>query len=92
MEESMMIDIAELRQIFAEKLAATGSLDAAFTKAVWVTYQRCMAMNGNLTIHKAQGGPIDFPQLCEGAVCRNAQGWTLVCRGPTDGSITGAPT
>lgn len=45
-EFSMMIDIAELRKVFADKLAATGSLDAAFTKAVWVTYQRCMEMKG----------------------------------------------
>lgn len=90
-EESMMIDIAELRQVFAEKLAATGSLDAAFTKAVWVTYQRCMAMKGDVVAHKSQGSPIDFPKLCEGAVCRNAQGWTLIHRTPHYATITGVP-
>lgn len=33
-----MINIEELKKVFNEKLAATGSLDAAFTKAVWVAY------------------------------------------------------
>lgn len=33
-----MINTDQLKQLFQEKLAATGSLDAAFTKAVWVAY------------------------------------------------------
>lgn len=35
-----MIDAAELKRVFAEKLAETGSQDAAFLKAVWVAYQQ----------------------------------------------------
>lgn len=33
-----MINTDQLKQLFQEKLAATGSMDAAFTKAVWVAY------------------------------------------------------
>jgi hypothetical protein len=33
-----MINTDQLKQLFQEKLAATGSLDDAFTKAVWVAY------------------------------------------------------
>jgi hypothetical protein len=33
-----MINTEQLKQLFQEKLAATGSMDAAFTKAVWVAY------------------------------------------------------
>jgi hypothetical protein len=34
-----MIQTEQLKQIFQDKLAATGSMDAAFTKAVWVAYK-----------------------------------------------------
>jgi hypothetical protein len=34
-----MINIETLREAFAEKLARTGSMDAAFTKAVWLAYK-----------------------------------------------------
>ena len=37
----MLVD--ELKTLFAEKLAKTGSLDAAMTKAVWVAYTRGFA-------------------------------------------------
>jgi hypothetical protein len=36
----MMVGIEELRDIFTNKLQRTGSLDAAFTKAVWIAYTR----------------------------------------------------
>lgn len=36
----MMVGIEELRDLFTDKLKRTGSLDAAFTKAVWVAYTR----------------------------------------------------
>ena len=35
-----MIDAATLKKIFTEKLNATGSLDQAFLKAVWVAYMQ----------------------------------------------------
>ena len=35
-----MTDINELVALFADKLAKTGSLDAALTKACWVAYKR----------------------------------------------------
>lgn len=35
-----MINVSTLRQVFNEKLEKTGSMDAAFTKAVWVAYQK----------------------------------------------------
>lgn len=38
-----MILVADLRQVFADKLAKTGSLDAALTKAVWVAYKQGLA-------------------------------------------------
>lgn len=34
-----MLDIASLRAAFAEKLKRTGSMDAAFTKAVWLAFK-----------------------------------------------------
>lgn len=34
-----MIDIDALKQVFREKLEKTGSMDEAFTKAVWVAFQ-----------------------------------------------------
>lgn len=34
-----MVDVAELKRQFLLKLEQTGSLDAAFTKAVWVAYK-----------------------------------------------------
>jgi hypothetical protein len=34
-----MTDIQELKDLFRAKLERTGSLDAAFTKAVWVAYK-----------------------------------------------------
>jgi hypothetical protein len=34
-----MINMEELIKVFGEKLAKTGSFDAAFTKAMWVAYQ-----------------------------------------------------
>ena len=38
-----MIDVAELRRLYADKLMATGSHDAAFTKAVWVAFKAGIA-------------------------------------------------
>ena len=35
-----MIDVKELMEIFQEKLARSGSLDEAFTKAMWIAYQK----------------------------------------------------
>lgn len=35
-----MITTEYLKQLFADKLAKTGSVDAAFTKAVWVAYKQ----------------------------------------------------
>lgn len=35
-----MLDVAELREVFAEKLRRTNNMDAAFVKAVWVAYQK----------------------------------------------------
>lgn len=37
-----MLDTAELKQAFSEKLAHTGNLDEAFTKAVWLAYKQGM--------------------------------------------------
>lgn len=34
-----MLDVADLKVMFADKLKATGSMDQAFTKAVWVAYK-----------------------------------------------------
>jgi hypothetical protein len=34
-----MIDVAELRKAYGEKLERTGSFDEAFTKAVWTAYK-----------------------------------------------------
>jgi hypothetical protein len=34
-----IIDMTELTRLFKEKLDVTGSMDAAFKKAVWVAYQ-----------------------------------------------------
>ena len=33
----------ELLEIFKDKLAKTGSLDAAFLKVVWIAYQKGLA-------------------------------------------------
>ena len=38
-----MLDVADLRAAFAEKLTKTGSLDAAFLKAVWLAYKAGLA-------------------------------------------------
>lgn len=38
-----MIDVQYLREIFCEKLKATGDMDRAFVKAVWVAYQQGLA-------------------------------------------------
>ena len=38
--ESKMIGMEELTKVFNDKLVKTGSLDAAFTKAVWVAFKR----------------------------------------------------
>lgn len=38
-----MLDVSELRKAFYEKLAATDSLDAAFTKAVWLAFKAGLA-------------------------------------------------
>lgn len=35
-----MVTIEQLQQVFAEKLLATGSFDAAFMKAVWIAYKQ----------------------------------------------------
>ena len=36
----MTIFVDELRDLYRDKLERTGSFDAAFTKAVWVAYQK----------------------------------------------------
>jgi hypothetical protein len=36
--EAPVISVAELMKVFRDKLTKTGSLDAAFTKAVWIAY------------------------------------------------------
>ena len=38
-----MINIDQLRAAFAEKLTRTGSIDAAFRKAVWLAYKAGLA-------------------------------------------------
>ena len=35
-----MIGMEELTKVFNDKLVKTGSLDAAFTKAVWVAFKK----------------------------------------------------
>lgn len=35
-----MISVDELKKQFYEKLASSGSLDQAFTKAVWIAYKK----------------------------------------------------
>lgn len=35
-----MVNVEELREVFAQKLLATNNFDAAFVKAVWVAYQK----------------------------------------------------
>jgi hypothetical protein len=35
-----MIGVDELKAVFQDKLERTGSLDAAFTKAVWVAFKK----------------------------------------------------
>ena len=35
-----MIDVNKLKQIFNDKLTKTGSLDEAFTKAMWTAYKQ----------------------------------------------------
>jgi hypothetical protein len=34
-----MLDVMQLKQVFNDKLAKTGSMDDAFTKACWIAYQ-----------------------------------------------------
>lgn len=38
-----MISVDVLRQVYADKLRATGSHDQAFTKAVWMAYKHGIA-------------------------------------------------
>ena len=57
-----MIDVATLRTIFNEKLAATDSLDAAFTKAVWVAYQAGLTDGAAGCALPAEG--VEVLQLC----------------------------
>ena len=38
-----MINIEQLRAAYAEKLTRTGSMDAAFVKAVWLAYKAGLA-------------------------------------------------
>jgi hypothetical protein len=42
-ETKTMLTTDKLRMVFKDKLEKTGSLDAAFTKAVWVAYKRGIA-------------------------------------------------
>ena len=35
-----MINVEDLKKLFQEKLATTGSLDQAITKAVWIAYNK----------------------------------------------------
>ena len=41
----MMINIQELKDIFAEKLIKSKSVDEAFTKACWVAYKQGLVDN-----------------------------------------------
>lgn len=47
-----MILTEQLKQAFNEKLAKTGSLDAAFTKAVWLAYNAGLKDGRNETKQK----------------------------------------
>jgi len=38
-----VINVTQLKQIFNDKLAKTGSLDEAFTKAMWECYKQGLA-------------------------------------------------
>jgi len=42
-----MINVEELKEIFNAKLKETGSLDAAFLKACWVSYQKGLSDANN---------------------------------------------
>jgi len=35
-----MLDVNTLKPVFADKLAETGSLDAAFLKCIWIAYKQ----------------------------------------------------
>lgn len=35
-----MVDVKELKTVFNDKLARTGSFDEAFTKAVWIAFNK----------------------------------------------------
>ena len=56
-----MIDSAELKRVFADKLHQTGSLDAAILKMGWVAYQQGVNDNnrlvvGDITIQPLENG------------------------------------
>ena len=51
-----MINIDQLRAAFAEKLTLTGSIDAAFRKAVWLAYKAGLA-DANVDNVKEQDAP-----------------------------------
>lgn len=38
-----MIEVDKLKRVFYDKLKKTGSMDAAFTKALWIAYQQGLA-------------------------------------------------
>ena len=54
-----MLLIATLKKLFAEKLVATESMDAALTKALWVAYKQGYAdgIENNAVSTKAPEAP-----------------------------------
>ena len=56
-----MMDNREMVKIFAEKLLATGSMDQALVKAVWMAY--------NKGLEDAKQPPIMPEQHCKGDLC-----------------------
>lgn len=50
-----MLDTTTLKPIFAEKLLATGSMDAALLKVIWLAYKHGLA-DANFTIEPIQVG------------------------------------
>lgn len=61
----MPINVEDLKTAFRKKLAATGSLDAAFTKAVWLAYKAGLAERGDVAVlvESAQGLLMDVQDL-----------------------------
>jgi hypothetical protein len=57
-----MISVDELKAVFQDKLERTGSLDAAFTKAVWVAFKKGYNIGYQAAIKDTMGAvPDDAP-------------------------------